>query len=124
MSYKHCIYRQDGLFISFISSDHHHSFDIGLHSFLPLHIKMRGSTSSAIAAVASIATVVQAATLADVCTTSYAVAALPAAGFYEGITIDSSSIAASPVYNTSVSGSSQFPDGTFDFCNGKWLHRV
>jgi tannase len=80
---------------------------------------MRACQSSALAAVASIAAVVHAASLSDVCTTSYVQAALPADGFYNGITIDSSSVTTSPVYNTSVSGNNMYPDGTFDFCNGK-----
>lgn len=58
-----------------------------------------------------------AATLNDVCTSSYVQASLPAADFYNGITIDSSSVSASPVYNTSVSGQDFFPDATFNYCN-------
>jgi tannase len=64
--------------------------------------------------------IAHAATLADVCTTSYVQASLPADGFYNGITIDASSVTASPVYNSSISGSVMYPDGTIDgFCNGK-----
>jgi tannase len=76
--------------------------------------------TSALAAVASIATAANAATLGQVCTTSNVQAALPADGFYNGITIDSTSVTASPVYNTSVSGNYMYPDGTFDYCNGRY----
>lgn len=82
---------------------------------------MRRSASSALAAVASVATVAHAATLSQVCTTSYVQAALPADGFYNGITIDASSVTAIPVTNTSVSSQNMFPGGVLDFCNGKWL---
>lgn len=47
----------------------------------------------------------------------YAQASLPANGFYMGITIDSTSVSATPVTNTSVSGQIKFPDAVFDDCN-------
>jgi tannase len=71
--------------------------------------------------LAALASVVRAATLDDVCTTSYVQASLPADGFYTGITIDASSVTASPVTNTTVSNQLMYPGGTFDFCNGKWF---
>lgn len=61
--------------------------------------------------------VVDAAALGDVCTSSYVQASLPADDFYVGITIDASSVSATPVTNTSVTGQTFFPDATFDYCN-------
>jgi hypothetical protein len=61
--------------------------------------------------------VAQAASLEDVCTSAYAVAALPAADFYQGITIDNASVTANPVYAANASGNVMFPDSTFDYCN-------
>ncbi|CAI7611313.1 unnamed protein product [Penicillium glandicola] len=58
-----------------------------------------------------------AATLQDVCTTSHAKSALPASGFVDGISMDTSTLTASPVYNTSVSGQYFYPDATFSYCN-------
>ena len=49
------------------------------------------------------AALVHAATLNDVCTSSYVAASLPADGFYQGITIDASSLLANLVSNASVS---------------------
>lgn len=66
--------------------------------------------------IAGLTATVSAASLADVCTTSYAVAALPQ-GALESVTIDSSSVTAVAAYNTSVTGDSMFPDSTFDYCN-------
>lgn len=70
----------------------------------------------ALVTVASTA-VTYATTLDGVCTSSYVQASLPSADFYTGITIDNSSVSATPVYNTSVSGQDFFPDATFDYCN-------
>ncbi|PSK34248.1 hypothetical protein B9Z65_8574 [Elsinoe australis] len=58
-----------------------------------------------------------AATLQDVCTTSHVQASLPAEGDIDGVTVDSSSVYATPVYNASVSGADFYPDATFDYCN-------
>ncbi|KAJ5343698.1 putative tannase [Penicillium brevicompactum] len=58
-----------------------------------------------------------ASTLKDVCTTTHAKSALPKSGFVNGISIKSTTITASPVYNASVSGQVFFPDATFDYCN-------
>jgi len=69
----------------------------------------------ALAALAS--TGVCAASLNDVCTSAFARTALPSPSFYQGITIDNSSIVATAVYNTSVSAQVMFPDATFDYCN-------
>ncbi|KAI1615381.1 feruloyl esterase-like protein B precursor [Exophiala viscosa] len=55
--------------------------------------------------------------LNDVCTTSYVVASLPAPGTFPGITIDNSSVAASPVANAEVANENMYPDAVFDYCN-------
>ncbi|KAI1622082.1 feruloyl esterase-like protein B precursor [Exophiala viscosa] len=55
--------------------------------------------------------------LNDVCTTSYVVASLPAPGTIPGITIDNSSVAASPVANAEVANENMYPDAVFDYCN-------
>lgn len=52
-----------------------------------------------------------------VCTVAYAIAALPATGFLDGITIHPSSVTASPIYNASISDQYMFPDGQISFCN-------
>jgi len=56
-------------------------------------------------------------TINDVCTTAYVQSTLPADGFVRGLTFDSNSVTASPVFNASVSGEKMFPDATLDFCN-------
>ncbi|OJJ45149.1 hypothetical protein ASPZODRAFT_27150 [Penicilliopsis zonata CBS 506.65] len=58
-----------------------------------------------------------AASLTDICTTSYIESKLPTSDFNEGIEIDSSSVTAAVVYNASSSGSYFFPATNFDFCN-------
>ncbi|KAF8855290.1 tannase-domain-containing protein [Acephala macrosclerotiorum] len=68
------------------------------------------ATSSSVASAAN-------ATLASVCTASYAKAALPADDSILGITIDASSVSAAPSYNHSVSGETFYPDAAFDYCN-------
>lgn len=75
------------------------------------------SASVAATALAAAGSIAQAATLQDVCTSSYAKAALPADDFLAGVTIDPSTITASAVTNSSVSGSVYYPDATFDYCN-------
>jgi tannase len=71
--------------------------------------------AAAMGAVAS-AIAVSAVSLDDICTTSYAQAALPAAGFYPGITIDSSSVTTSATYNSTTTNN-WFPDAAIDYCN-------
>lgn len=66
---------------------------------------------------AAYATTVYAASLADVCTTSYARSALPCNDTYHGISIDASSVSASAFYNASVSDVNFYPDAVFDYCN-------
>lgn len=60
---------------------------------------------------------VTAASLSDVCSTSYVQAHLPAQGFYTGITIDASSVTASTVSNYSSAASDFFPAATLSFCS-------
>ncbi|CZR67599.1 related to tannase precursor [Phialocephala subalpina] len=64
---------------------------------------------------AAAATAVNAVSLGDICTTSYAQTALPV-DFYPGITIDSSSVSTSLVTNDTVS-SVFFPTTTIEYCN-------
>ncbi|RAH59471.1 tannase [Aspergillus piperis CBS 112811] len=59
----------------------------------------------------------QAASLADVCTTSHAKSSLPSSDEIEGLEIDTSSITASAVYNASTSGSYFFPAASYSYCN-------
>lgn len=55
--------------------------------------------------------------LASVCTADYVEAHLPAAGTFLGITIDSSSVSAVPVYNNTVTGNVFYPDLIdFNYC--------
>jgi tannase len=72
---------------------------------------------SAAAFVGEFVAVVQAATLTDVCTTSYVQASLPPDGTFNGISIDPSSVVVHPVTNYSATGSVFYPNGTFDYCN-------
>lgn len=85
--------------------------------FSPLiHLARMRSASWAFAAAAS-AAIAHAATLDDVCTASYVQASLPRGDFYQGITVDPSSIVVSAVTNASVSGQTWFPDASFDYCD-------
>ncbi|OOF99336.1 hypothetical protein ASPCADRAFT_137682 [Aspergillus carbonarius ITEM 5010] len=59
----------------------------------------------------------QAASLADVCTSSHAKASLPSSDDIEGLEIDASSITASAVYNASSASSYFFPAASFNYCN-------
>lgn len=80
-----------------------------------------GSKTFTGALLAAMALTSQAASLADVCTTSYVAAHLPASGFYDdyALSVDESSVTANPVYNYSVGAvySNFFPAATFDYCN-------
>ena len=60
-------------------------------------------------------TAVQAATLDDVCTSEYAIAALPS-DILTGITIDASSVVVSSTTNYTVSDEDFFPNATVDYC--------
>lgn len=80
-----------------------------------------GSKNAIAALFAAMSLTAHAATLADVCTTTYVAAHLPASGYYDdyALTVDSSSVTANPVYNYSVGAvdSPFFPAATFDYCN-------
>lgn len=69
------------------------------------------SSRSVLAAAAS-AVAVKAATLSDICTTSYAIAALPEDAV-PGIAIDTSSVSTAIVYNSSVT-SEWYPSAVID----------
>ncbi|KAF2192076.1 tannase subunit [Zopfia rhizophila CBS 207.26] len=56
-------------------------------------------------------------TLNELCTVSYAQSSLPAAGFYNGITIDSSSVVTTIGTNYSIKGNTFFPDTAINYCN-------
>jgi tannase len=58
-----------------------------------------------------------AATLNDVCTSSYVRSHLPAPGVYQGLSIDPASVAANPVRGASVANQPFYPDAVFDYCN-------
>lgn len=70
----------------------------------------------ALTAAAS-AAIVYAATLDDVCTSSYVQASLPSDDFYVGITIDPSSVLVNPVTNAEVENQNFYPNAVFDYCN-------
>lgn len=76
---------------------------------------MRSAFKALAAAVSAV--IVQAVTLEDVCTTSYVQASLPSDDFYLGITIDPTSVVATPVSNAEVDDDPFFPDAAFDYCN-------
>lgn len=82
---------------------------------------MGSKTYIAALLAAAATTTVHAASLEDVCTTTYVAAHLPASGFYDdyALTVDESSVTANPVYNYSVGpvDSNFYPAATFDFCN-------
>jgi tannase len=80
-----------------------------------LEAKMR-SAFWALTAAAS-AAIVYAATLDDVCTSSYVQASLPSDDFYVGITIDPSSALVNPVTNAEVENQNFYPNAVFDYCN-------
>ncbi|KAH7361742.1 Tannase/feruloyl esterase [Plectosphaerella cucumerina] len=74
------------------------------------------STTLFTATMAAALVAAQASSLSDFCTTSFAQAALPAADFFPGITIDSSSVETTAVWNASAS-SEWYPTASFDYCN-------
>lgn len=80
------------------------------------------STAAILGAVATSARAANSsASLADVCTASYAAAHLPAGGYYGDYALSpiADSVTANPVYNYSVGATDSvfFPAATFDFCN-------
>nr|XP_036581263.1 tannase subunit protein [Colletotrichum truncatum]KAF6789531.1 tannase subunit protein [Colletotrichum truncatum] len=83
------------------------TFYQGIFDMVSLIWAMAGAVAPAI---------VRAATLSDVCTTTHAQEALPAAGTIPGITIDASSVQTAIISNTSVT-SEWYPTSTIDYCN-------
>lgn len=75
---------------------------------------MRFQVASAAASVLSAAAAL---TLDELCTTSYAASKLPAAGTYEGITVDASSVITTLASNYSVEDNTFYPDATISYCN-------
>lgn len=80
-----------------------------------------GPKASIATLLATASTTVHAASLADVCTTTYVADHLPVSGYYGdyALTVDEGSVTANPVYNYSVGAVSSnfFPAATFDYCN-------
>lgn len=75
------------------------------------------STLLTLAAAAS-GTMVQAASLSDVCTSAHVQASLPSDDFYPGITLNPSSVTAASVVNSTVVADNDYPDfGAFSYCN-------
>lgn len=70
-----------------------------------------------LAAVAAAATCAQTLSLDDVCSATYAKSALPAAGSFEGIAIDPSSLTVTVTHNKSISSGSYYPAATISYCN-------
>lgn len=58
-----------------------------------------------------------AATLADICTVAYVQAFLPSNGTLLGISLDSTSVNANPVYNASNKAGDFFPAANYNYCN-------
>ena len=59
----------------------------------------------------------KAATLADICSVSSVQASLPSHDALLGLSLDSNSVTASPVYNASARAGDMFPAASFDYCN-------
>lgn len=70
----------------------------------------------AISALSGTVVAVQALSLSDVCTTAYASAAVPAADFLPGITIDASSVTTSLVTNSTASNDWYISE-SINYCN-------
>ena len=67
---------------------------------------------------ATLVAAARAASLADVCTVSHVQDSLPANDVIPGIQIDSSSVTASPMYNSSTTAQDFWPDANdFAYCN-------
>jgi len=68
-------------------------------------------------AISALLTATLASSLHDVCTPSYVQQHLPATGYYQGVTIKTSSVTADPVTNVTVVDNDFYPDAIFDYCN-------
>jgi tannase len=75
--------------------------------------------SQSLLAIASVATTCAyaQATLAEVCTDEYVLSHLPAADFYNGITLNTANVTAVPVTNHSAASNAFYPAATFDYCS-------
>lgn len=67
--------------------------------------------------VGSLAATAASLSLKDICTPAYATSKLPAAGTYEGITIDPASVITTLVSNYTLSNQVFYPDATVAYCN-------
>ena len=67
--------------------------------------------------VGSLASTTAALSLKDLCTTAYAASKLPAAGTYQGITIDPASVITTLTSNYTLSSQVFYPDANIDYCN-------
>jgi tannase len=59
----------------------------------------------------------KATTHAETCTVAHVQASLPTNGTLSGIGLDSTSVAARPIYNASTTAQDFFPAATYDYCN-------
>lgn len=73
-------------------------------------------TDARLLATAAIVATANAASLSDVCTSSYVQSALPADGTILGISLDSSSVNATANYNVSIASATFFPAATIEYC--------
>jgi tannase len=71
---------------------------------------------TSILALPAIFAVAQAASLSQVCTDAYVTAALPANGTFQGISIDSGSVATTINTNVSISSQNFFPAAVINYC--------
>lgn len=68
-------------------------------------------------ALTVIVSVAMASSLGSLCTTSKIAAALPADDFITGINFDKSSVTAALVYNSTATGSDNYPNAVISYCN-------
>ncbi|KAJ6474817.1 Tannase/feruloyl esterase [Mycena sanguinolenta] len=79
---------------------------------------MRSTARSLSFAAAIAALRTSAASLADICTTSYVQSTLPADGFVEGLVLSPESVTVNAVYNYTVAANNLYPGKSdLDFCN-------
>lgn len=70
----------------------------------------------ALGATAALVSLVQSASLSDICNTVYIASNLPAADFYPGVTIDATSVSATLIQNYTAEFE-WYPTTTIDYCN-------
>ncbi|KAF2029400.1 hypothetical protein EK21DRAFT_112954 [Setomelanomma holmii] len=73
--------------------------------------------SHSLAAAAAGFSTTTAASFADTCTVSYVQSSLPTKGTLLGLSFDSTSVTANPVYNASVVAGTNYPAASYDYCN-------